>query len=138
MIPYYKRFLPRRSLKALALFFIIGTTIGSFLSGPVKSQLGTDPVPAMSTQIGLAHRVYHLSCFGSIALALSLLANIAQEEIQAALFTASLGLMIELTQYVAGWAAVFESWDIRDDFWAITSALLLVRCIELIFKHRYT
>jgi hypothetical protein len=136
MIACYKRFLPRRSLKGLATFFIIGTTIGSFLSNRVKSQFGTDPVPAMSTQIGLAHRAYHFSCFGSIALTLLLLANTSQEEILALLFTAVLGGTIEITQYAAGMAAVFEWWDMRDDLWAITSTLGLIKFAELMAKRR--
>jgi hypothetical protein len=130
MIFRYKDFLPRRFLKLLAAFLIVATSVGSFLPRPVKSTLGTDPINPTSTHIGIAHRIYHFSTFGSIAFTLLLLASGTLEEIQAVLFASTLAWVIEITQRLADPFGVFEWWDVRDDLWAITLATFSIALIN--------
>jgi len=136
MASSYKQLIPRPVLQGLAFVFIVCTVTGSFLPGPVKSQLGTAPPNQTHIQIAVAHRVSHVTCFGLDALVLLFLGYGIQEEIAAVLLVAILGYAIEATQYLLRYSAVFEWWDLSDDLWAIAGAALLVHGANVLFRIR--
>jgi hypothetical protein len=125
--PAYKRAIPRGWLRVAAIVLVVGTTVGSFLPGTVKTKLGTQPYNPLSGHVGLAHRAYHFSTFGLMAAALLLLADRFRDELKAVFFAAGLGCLIEITQHVIGLSLVFEWWDVGDDCLAVLGAFVLVQ-----------
>lgn len=112
----------------LAIVLVTGTIVGSFLPGPVKVQLHTQPShPSFAAHVSTAHRAYHFATFGLIALVLALLGRDVRQEVNAALFASALGCAIEITQSMIGFASIFEWWDVRDDLYAATGAFLVVQ-----------
>lgn len=126
-VPAYKQVIPRRVLIVIAALLVMATLVGSFLPGPAKIRLGTEPYEPAVHRVGMAHRVYHLASFGSIAMALLLLAAGTREETTYALAVLGLGCLIETTQHLTGMSEVFEWWDVLDDFYAVAAVFAVVQ-----------
>ena len=94
----YKDFVSRRVLLALLTFLVVGTTVGSFLTGGVKTTIGTHPFTVAAPQIAVGHRIFHFICFGSIALSALLLSAGFSDELRAILCVALHGTLIEIAQ----------------------------------------
>ncbi|MBV9269355.1 MAG: hypothetical protein JO061_24515 [Acidobacteriaceae bacterium] len=122
-VPRYKSLIPKRWLEMIAPVWILCLILGSFLPGPTKQRLGTLNPEAHHHIIHVIwrHRIAHLVAFGSTALLLMMLADTRRGEFSAATSVFLLGLLIECVQPVV-YGTVFEYWDLRDDFYAVSAA----------------
>jgi len=125
--PRYKRMIPRRILFVLATVLVMGTVVGSFLPGSAKERLGTQPVQQTSAHADWQHRAYHFATFGTTTLTILLLMYGFRAEVKGGIAIFALGCAIEATQYALGFSKVLEWWDVRDDFYAVATAFVLVQ-----------
>jgi uncharacterized membrane protein YccC len=114
-------------------YWIVAVIILSFLPGSEKLRFGTSPyIPHHS--VTWQHRWGHCFAFGITAILLLLGTGWRAAEIRAAATAMLFGLIIETSQYCTGLAAVFEWWDVRDDFIGIivgvAVASLLLNLVE--------
>lgn len=120
----------RRQIRALLPYWIAVLIIGSFLPGPAKRVLGTQPGGGPPGQPAPMHRAWHLLSFGSTALLTSLAAGSSRRRVLHPVAVFVLGLSIELLQPPV-FGGELEWWDIRDDGYGVLAALLLDRSNRL-------
>jgi hypothetical protein len=132
-VPGWKLKFPRRVLRVVAPFWVIGLIVGSFLPGTLKDRLGTTAQPQSGhvvRQVALKHRMFHLASFGSTALILLVIAGNAREERKGAAFVLLLGCAIETLQCWQSNGVLFEWWDVRDDFYAVAAVFIMAQILN--------
>jgi len=119
----------RRLLRRFVPLWLAGVGIGSFLPGSWKLAIGTRPY-TQSHFVDPQHRVLHIVTFGFTALLLMLLFDRARDRAKAAFGALLFGGAIETMQFATGLAAVFEWWDLRDDFFGIAATWAAVELVS--------
>lgn len=111
----WRRYVPQRLLRVIAVPWTLCLIIGSLSPDYIKESIGTHS----------HHRPYHFLSFGATALLYLLISNTRRQEWISLAGAFTLGLGLETMQSLSD--GYFEWWDLRDDALGILIAFALFR-----------
>ncbi len=114
----WRRHLPQRWLRVIAVPWTLCLIIGSLSPDSVKETIGTHSY----------HRPFHFLAFGATALLFLLISNTRRQEWISLAGVFALGLTLETVQCLID--GYFEWWDLRDDALGIFFAFALFRVAD--------
>src|SRR5271165_5270069 len=114
----WRRYIPLRVLRVIAVPWTLCLIVGSLSPDYVKETIGTHSF----------HRPYHFIAFGATALLFLLISSTRRQEWIALGGAFGLGLTMETLQYLSD--GYFEWWDLRDDALGILVAFVLFRTVD--------